>query len=329
MGGLTQFEGETAAELYEEGLAKFRICARLERTRNGPAMVMPAPSFFTLRDPTRRVLDDKVRNANPFFHMMEFIWMMSGSNQVEWLLQFNKRMGTYADQGTLVAAYGYRWRKPWGDQVARVIEILKNDPSSRQAVIQMWEPGLDLHCAYKDKACNTQLLFRYHGGALDMLVVNRSNDFVWGALGANIVHLTMLHELIAHFAGLPLGTYSVISNNLHMYTEMPNYESIANTHVADEIYKLCSPSPLFREDDVYEGFIQDCENFVAGNLAQLYAPGWLATVALPVYVAWKVRDNREHALESLATISTHLDWRYACSHYLTRKTSLSSTSTEP
>lgn len=325
---IIEFEGDTAAQLYEEGLYKFRVCGRPEHSRNGPVLVMPEITVFRLMEPRCRVLDDHIRNANPFFHMMEFIWMMAGRLDVEWIAQFNKQYREYADDGQVKAAYGYRWRRAFGfDQIRFVINQLKRNPTSRQATLQMWLPQEDLPTFHKDKACNISIMFRNNSGALDMLVTNRSNDFVWGALGANIVHMTMLHELVSHFSKIPLGRYSVVSMNLHIYTEMPNYQAISNTLVADEIYKECEPLPLFGETEEYNDFVSDCENFCNGDLG-LLTTDFLGNTALPAYVAWKVRENREHAYESIATMK-HPDWRIACQNYLKRKTLLSATLTEP
>lgn len=53
---------------------------------------------------------------------------------------------------------------------------------------------------------------------LDMTVINRSNDLVWGALGANVVHFSFLQEYMAYAVGCEVGRYYQISNNLHAYT---------------------------------------------------------------------------------------------------------------
>jgi len=52
-----------------------------------------------------------------------------------------------------------------------------------------------------------------------MVVFNRSNDMVWGCYGANAVHFSFLHEFIGRSTGLPLGTYTQVSVNLHAYID--------------------------------------------------------------------------------------------------------------
>jgi hypothetical protein len=61
--------------------------------------------------PCERVLFSPRRNANPFFHFFEALWILAGSNDVQWLSHFNKRMAEFSDNGrTFHGAYGYRLR---------------------------------------------------------------------------------------------------------------------------------------------------------------------------------------------------------------------------
>jgi thymidylate synthase len=316
---IIEIQGETASELYEEGLEKFRICAVKEPTRNGPAMVMPGLVCMTLNRPECRVIDDPTRRANPFFHMMEFVWMMAGRQDSAWIAQFNRNMHTYANDGIIHAAYGNRWQNQFGvDQVEWVINKLKKDPGTRQAVVQLWSPNPDLTGNWSDKACNTQLMFRYEKGELNMLVINRSNDFIWGAMGANICHFTMLHETIAHFAGLPLGRYTVLSNNLHMYEGMPRFQEHWQQRVVHDIYQYwnAQPKPMFEFEETYKQFITDCALLCNGHIS--LSTTWMRETAYPAYVAWKVMPEYGHALDEIALIKSP-DWRVACQNWVIRK----------
>lgn len=53
---------------------------------------------------------------------------------------------------------------------------------------------------------------------LDMTVCNRSNDLIWGMLGANAVHFSMLLEYMAAQLGVEVGLYHQFTNNCHAYT---------------------------------------------------------------------------------------------------------------
>ncbi|MDB4342599.1 thymidylate synthase, partial [bacterium] len=117
------------------------------------------------------------------------------------------------------------------DQISEAIEQLKIDRTSRQVVLQIWDPK-DLVADTKDKACNQQIMFRVREVRglpeghiprykLDMTVTNRSNDFLWGALGANIVQFSVIHSHIAREIGHTMGSYFHISNAMHMYVDGP------------------------------------------------------------------------------------------------------------
>lgn len=189
-------------------------------SRNGPVLRFPTPVTTVWTDPLHRVSVSPIRDANPFLHLMEAMWMLAGRNDVETVAYYSKQMAEYSDDGkTLNAAYGYRWRKHFGhDQLDEVVEILKKDPASRQAVVQIWDHQ-DLVSSTKDRACNTQVLFEIQSGRLNMTVFNRSNDSIWGCYGANVVHFSFLQEYMANRIGVDVGVYYQVSNNLHLYTE--------------------------------------------------------------------------------------------------------------
>ena len=190
----------------------------IEKTRNGHVRTLQSPQLFTVQNPRERVLFHPKRNANPYLHVMETVWMFAGSNEVDFLLPFSKQMGEYANDGVVNGANGLRWRTHFNrDQIIGTIQELKERPDSRQAVIAMYDPSQDYSPHWKDRPCNTHIYFRVVNGKLDMTVCNRSNDVVWGMCGANAVHMTYLQELVASGIRRPVGRYHVMTNNLHIY----------------------------------------------------------------------------------------------------------------
>lgn len=195
-----------------------------EGSRNGPVLRLPAPILIEHKNPMNRYLLSERRDANPFFHMMEFMWMLRGDNRLNPLLMYNPGMAQYSDDGTNLrgTAYGHRWRNHFGfDQLEKIIEGLKKDPTSRRYVMSMWDPKTDLvNCEEsKDLACNLQVIFSPNNGKLDMTVTNRSNDLIYGCLGSNVFHFSGLLEYVAWRAGMAVGSYYQFSTNLHIYTE--------------------------------------------------------------------------------------------------------------
>lgn len=220
-------------EAYVRGLALVRGEGILEETRNGPAVVVPWPVVTVYERPCERVLLDPVRDANPFFHLQEGLWMLAGRNDVESIGRFLGGLKKYSDDGvTYHGAYGHRWRQHfqsgWAelDQLAEIVRLLRANPADRRIVLQMWDATTDLGKDGRDFPCNTQCMFRVQPSlfargrsALSMTVHNRSNDAIWGAYGANAVHFSILHEFVASALGLEVGPMYQWSNNLHAYTE--------------------------------------------------------------------------------------------------------------
>lgn len=264
-----------------------------EDSRNGPVMVAPGPVLTEYTHPTERVLFNPTRDANGVFHLMESIWMLAGENDVRWLTQFSKNIATYAEDNHEVhGAYGHRWRRHFGvDQIDRIVRLLKKDPNSRQAVLQMWEPMGDLLGQWKDRPCNTAVYFDCRGGVLNMTVTCRSNDILWGAYGANAVHFSVLQEVVAAGVGVPVGVYRQFSNNWHAYLQNEQVQHFLNNPPCEvhDAYEQgqCVAFPLIQPWETHVDFITDCEAFVHDG--HKYRTAFMQLVAAPLRYAYLAR----------------------------------------
>jgi thymidylate synthase len=316
-------------QIYPEVIMRMMIEGKKEESRNGPVLSFLAPFFLEIQNPTERVIFDPIRDANPFFHLMEFIWMMSGSNKAEWIAQFNKRYHNYAEpDGTVHGAYGHRWIRHFNavDQIVAVTDQLKKDRTTRRAVLGMWDPRVDLE-PHADLPCNTHIYLRVEGDALNMTVCNRSNDIIWGMLGANVVHMTLLQELIAHGSGLGTGSYMLMSNNAHVYTQLPKVEQILATRAPVDPYTdgKVEPFPLMQPEEEMKDMLMDCYDFVH-TTGTRYRTKWMNEVAVPMYLAWYHRKDGGSKIDQFINKIQATDWRMACLDWVARR-SLSSTST--
>ena len=290
-------KGDTADELFSEACWKFKHRAQIEETRNGKVLAMQEPALIELSDPMHRILYNNERDANPFFHLMESIWMWAGRNDVEWIQQFNKGIAQYADDGILHGAYGNRWQHHFGvSQLNYLVKQIEADPTSRQHVLQMWD-HYDLTVDKRDKPCNISICFRVSNGYLDMTVFNRSNDLVWGALGANIVHMTMLHELMASASNQRLGVYRVISNNLHLYEQ---HWDLMDGAINADIWKHTKrPTPLALSPAKIdlEAWLTDAESFCHGYTE--FTHHWFRDVAKPMEQAYLNKAKRASLINEI------------------------------
>lgn len=217
-----------------EVLIRLRAEGVEEPSRNGPVRRFQEPVILKNLEPWNRVIQSPLRDANPFFHFVEALWMLAGRNDVASVKFYNSQIGIYSDDGFTLrgTAYGYRWRHHFGyDQLKLAIERLRANPEDRRIVMTMWDPREEWkNPTSKDLSCNLQVIFstRLVGEKrhLDMTVTNRSNDIIYGCLGSNVFHFSFLQEYVAYHAGLELGFYYQIANNLHGYLD-------------NEVFKRC------------------------------------------------------------------------------------------
>lgn len=310
-------------------------------SRNGPVRLFPGPVTTVYEEPRERVIFYQERDANPFFHLFESLWMLAGRNDVKYVAHFVKRMRTFSDDGkTLHGAYGARWLKwfqqptPDGegfmlqDQLLDTIEALKRDPNSRRQVISMWDGHVDPVVAReggKDVPCNTHIYVSIGvDGRLDMTLCNRSNDIVWGAYGANAVHFSYLQEFLAAGVGVEVGRLWQMSNNLHAYhttleqvkaiPQLPPYNPYAEGLVAP--YPLVSTSiQHWREDLSVFLDVGPTPGLRDPFFRRVAIPMWLAHEA---YKQGEGLERYELAFQNLSNCHA-ADWRVAAQEWLERR----------
>lgn len=155
--------------------------------------------------------------------------VLAGSDDVKWLERYLPRAPEFSDNGKIWrGAYGPRLRQ-WGkntiladnydplvDQLRHVVELLKKDPGTRRAVINIYDPLIDTYDG-KDIPCNNWLSFISRDGYLDLSVAIRSNDLIWGWSGINQFEWSVLQEVVAWYTGMKVGQLSFTQTSLHIY----------------------------------------------------------------------------------------------------------------
>lgn len=314
-------------ELQEFGIRR--------ESRNGPVLMFSEPVTTVYACPEERVVFWPERDANPFFHFYESLWMLAGRNDVSSLTRYVPRMKDFSDDGvTFHGAYGHRWINHFDfDQLDVIIESLKANPNDRRQVLAMWDANVDLVCTWKDNSCNpkdlpcnTHAYFSVNVmGNVDMMVCNRSNDIILGAYGANAVHFSYLQEYVARFVGRSIGTYRQVSNNFHVYLNK-DYEKLMPLigRVIDDPYGAdgLSHVPLVNKTPKEEWDAQ-LELFLgSGDSAGMDV--FFRKVAGPIVKAHSLykssKDiNRFNAVHSLLCGVKDTAWRTACQQWMHRR----------
>ena len=122
--------------------------------------------------------------------------------------------------GDLNHVYGYQWRNwPTGDgdsidQIAKVIETIKNNPSSRRMIVSAWNVA-----DVEDMAlppCHTMFQFFVADGKLSCQLYQRSGDTFLG-VPFNIASYALLTMMIAQQCGLEVGDFVHTLGDAHLY----------------------------------------------------------------------------------------------------------------
>ena len=296
------------------GIEYLRQKGKVEESRAGPVLVAPGPVMTAYAHPNERVLLSAERDANPFFHLAEALWMLAGRNDAAFLDRFVRDFGArFAEpDGSVHGAYGYRWRCHFDrDQLDTVVRVLKVDPASRQAVIGMWDPNVDLDKPeLKDRPCNTHIYLRIHNDRLDITVCCRSNDALWGAYGANAVHFSVLQEYLAAKLDVSIGTYYQLSNNFHAYTNELDKRPGAMLDL-----RRLAPMPLVTD---VASFDDEVSMLLDGDKPTRNS--FLAETAFWMLEAYYVRKVPRDARECLAQVKAQ-DWRIAGEEWIDRRSS--------
>lgn len=331
-------------EGYRRGLVLLYSGGVKQHSRAGDVIVYPCPVTTVYKQPYERVLFEPTRDANPFFHLMESLWMLAGRNDATWLDQFVSNFSSrFAEDGGIQhGAYGFRWRTHFMldgcvedyshgfelDQLERIIRLLKNNPDDRRIVLQMWDPSIDLGAQVRDVPCNISVLPRIVNNKLDITVTCRSNDIIWGCYGANAVHFSVLQEYLAARIGVGIGTYYQISNNYHAYEDIfhKKFFEVWGQPVFDPYKKVP------RQTYVRSRPIVTCPDMFDEDLALFfkhpdmppivgYANEFFTNVAVPMFYSYKFwrAKNRNLALDYLSKMPRDLDWYVACEQWYKRR----------
>src|SRR4051812_24359480 len=117
MGGVMEIRVRNVAHALTIGINAMQWPeVRNVSPRGSPTLEYPEPVITHYARPLERVLFSPDRDANPFFHFFEALWMLAGRDDVEFLAALLPRMQEFSDDGVrLAGAYGYRWKKMWYD----------------------------------------------------------------------------------------------------------------------------------------------------------------------------------------------------------------------
>ena len=221
---ISTFRGQSADNVWLQAAEAFRRSdgVRAQNSRGGPTQEILHVGI-SIADPRQRWVVSREPPLNLAFALAEIVWIMTGRRDLAFLDYWNRRYRDFVGSGPdLHGAYGYRIRHHLGgDQLERAYRALDGNPDTRQVVIQIWDSPSDLPApdgtpADRDIPCNVAAMPKLRDGKLEWMQVIRSNDMMLG-VPHNFVQFTAMQEILAGWLGVECGSYSQISDSLHVY----------------------------------------------------------------------------------------------------------------
>lgn len=190
---------------------------------------------FHVEDMLNNILVDSIRKPSYRFMVAEWLWMMSGRDDVSSISKFSSVIKNFSDDGVFFyGAYGPRLKM----QFKHIISALVADPTSRQAVATMWiqnpEPSKDIPCTI-----SYQALLR--NGFLHGVVNMRSSD-IWLGLPYDFFNFSMISNVIAACLKVSVGSMTFNLGSSHLYET--NWEA-ANRILASRETGSIFSKPLY------------------------------------------------------------------------------------
>jgi thymidylate synthase len=203
----------------EAGVEKDGAIVRPDRTGVGTYSVFGRQMRFNLEDGFPLVTTKKVHMKSIIY---ELLWFLKGDTNIKYLKEQKVSIwDEWANEdGDLGPVYGKQWRSwegPRGkvDQIARAVETIKTNPTSRRIVVISFNPA-DLP-EVAPPACHTLFQFYVSGDKLSLQLYQRSADLMLG-VPFNIASYSLLLMMVAQVTGLLPYEFVHTFGDVHIYS---------------------------------------------------------------------------------------------------------------
>lgn len=174
---------------------------------------------FEILNPLDNYIKTDYRNWNPTYAEREWDWYLSGNPSAVEISKFApiwKNM--MDDEGNVRSNYGWQWKR--NKQLDKVVNQLKLNKETRQAVISIYD-GKEIDTYKNDTPCTYAVQFTILNNKLNMTVLMRSNDLWYGFCNDQFC-FSRLQEMVSIELNIEIGTYYHFAHNLHIYNDFLN-----------------------------------------------------------------------------------------------------------
>ena len=190
-----------------------------DRTGTGTLSVFCYQMRFNLADGFPLLTTKKI-HLKSVIH--ELLWFLSGETNIKYLKDNSVSIwDEWADtNGDLGPVYGHQWRS-WDtasgesvDQIAQLIDQLKNNPDSRRLIVSAWNVGAIAEM--KLPPCHAFFQFYVAEKKLSCQLYQRSADIFLG-VPFNIASYALLTMMVAEVCNLEYGEFVHTLGDAHIY----------------------------------------------------------------------------------------------------------------
>ena len=230
---------------------------RSDRTGTGTLSVFGAQLRFSL-NPTFPLLTTKKLHLRSIIY--ELLWFLKGDTNIKYLK--NNKVSIWDEwadeEGNLGRVYGAQWTD-WTNsqgeslnQIAQVVDSLKNNPNSRRHIVCAWNPGEINQMALPP--CHALFQFYVANGKLSCQLYQRSADLFLG-VPFNIASYALLTKMIAQVCDLEAHEFVHTFGDLHLYKNHLDQakEQLSRTPRAQPTMRI-NPEVKNLNNFVYEDF---------------------------------------------------------------------------
>lgn len=173
------------------------------------------PFGFRVRDPRSSLIRCPVRQPDLGFALGQWLWVMSGSDDLETIAYYNSMGRLFSDDGRrLRGAFGPR---VGGEPLAAAIALLRRDPATRRAIIYLADPS-GSRARTRDHSCAISLQFLIRGGRLEAITTMRSQSALM-VLPYDAALFMTVQVWVAALLGIDVGSHTWVANSFHVYAD--------------------------------------------------------------------------------------------------------------
>ncbi len=203
--------------------------AKTDRTGTGTISVFGYQMRFDLSEGFPLVTTKKIHFKSVVY---ELLWFLRGDTNIGYLQENGVRIwNEWADEnGDLGPVYGQQWRNWDGeniDQIAQLLDTIRNNPDSRRMLVAAWNPSVlpDTSKTFAQNVaegkaalppCHAFFQFYVADGKLSCQLYQRSADIFLG-VPFNIASYALLTCMIAQVCGLQPGDFIHTFGDAHIY----------------------------------------------------------------------------------------------------------------